>query len=650
MMGNGKHDPAASGGREHRAKRGARKVTAQPAAGTEAIRRAAEDAALPSAPNDRMPHGFAMEVDGLWRDPGEGKARFKVCGPFAIIAETRPEDGEDWGLLLQWNDRDGKPHEWTVPRRILVGEAVLVREHLAACGLDLSGTEGARRALVQFLSAVSVSARMRTVPHTGWHKPRDGGDVFVLPGHTIGNLAGEIVRLSLDPLPTIYRASGTLDTWCREVAARCVGNSRLLFGVACGFAAPLLRVVGAEGGGFNLRGESSKGKTTIIDAAASVWGAPSKTGADSFVRQWRTTSNALESTAAAHNDVLLPMDEMGQADPREVPETLYMLAHGTGKDRARAGGGNRKSVTFLTLVLSSAEESAARLAEQVGRRIKAGQEVRLLDIPAIIPGAFGCFEDLHGAEDGAAFAHVIRGATRQHHGTSGPAFVARVAAALGAGDDLAAAILGEMSEWARAQVPSDADGQVKRAAHRLALVAVAGEMAARFGIVPWKAGAASAAVASVFRGWMDERGGTGSREDMHLFAAMRRFIAEHGSARFEPLHDRNKDDGGGQVEPALPDGPKTINRAGWRWQETAEGTGERLWVYGMVPEVFDREVAGPLGMEGREARARLGKAGIIRGERAGGETRWANKVRIPGHGRLRLIVIAGSDAPDVPAE
>ena len=626
-----------------------RKGKTLPAVGTGAIRQAVEAAEPAMEPGCEMPHGFTMEADGLWRDPGEGKARFRVCGPFEIVAETRPEDGEDWGLLLRWNDRDGAPHEWIMPRRMLAGEAVQVREHLASCGLDVSATESARRALVQVLAAVRVSARMRTVPHTGWHRPRTGGALFVLPGRTIGNLTGEIVRLSLDPLPTIYQSTGALDGWQCEVAARCVGNSRLLFGVACGFAAPLLRLIGAEGGGFNLRGESSKGKTTIIDAAASVWGAPSKTGANSFVRQWRTTANALEGTAAAHNDMLLPLDEMGQADPKEVPETLYMLANGTGKDRARASGGNRKPVTFLTLVLSSAEESAARLAEQAGRRMKAGQEVRLLDIPAIVAGAFGCFEDLHGADDGAAFAQAIRGATRQHHGTAGPAFVAAIVARLAAGDDLAAAILDERAAWVRAHVPSDADGQVKRAAQRLALVAVAGEMAARFGIVPWSAGAASAAVASVFRAWMDERGGTGSREDMHLFAALRRFIAEHGSSRFEPLREATKDDDGSQVEPALPEGPKTINRAGWRWQEVSEA-GERLWVYGMAPEVFDREVAGPLGMEGREARARLGKAGLIRGERTGGETRWANKVRIPGHGRLRLILIPSGDVPDVAGE
>lgn len=340
-----------------------------------------------------VPQGFERRPAGFWRDPGEGKAPFKVCGPFDILAETRPQDGSEWGLLLRWKDRDQVAHEWIMRRALLAGEAVEVRAKLSACGLDIGATEGARRALVQLLAGASVLDRIRIVPQTGWYRPGGGGAAFILPGRQIGNVAGELVRLDLDPPPAIYREHGSLDGWRADIARRCLGNSRLLFGVACGFAAPLLPLIGDEGGGFNLRGESSKGKTTIIDAAATVWGAPSKTGQDSFVRQWRSTANALESTASAHNHCLLPMDELGQADPREVPETLYMLANGAGKDRARAGGGNRKPSTWLTLVLSSSEESAARMAEAVGQRIKAGQEVRLIDLPAVVPGAHGCFEN-----------------------------------------------------------------------------------------------------------------------------------------------------------------------------------------------------------------------------------------------------------------
>ena len=630
---------AHSSGKQAGARNGAEQPNGKPANGVATVREAIAAAAPVADAGVQMPAGFEMRENGLWRVLGEGKAPFRVTGRFEIIAETRPEDGEDWGLLLRWQDRDGKPHEWIMPRRLLAGEAVAVREHLAACGLHVDASDGARRALVQFLASVSISTRMRTVPHTGWYRPVDGGAVFVLPERTIGNLTGEVVRLNIDGgAPNIYQAKGTLEGWQREVAARCLKNSRLMFGVACAFAAPLLEIVGTEGGGFNLRGESSKGKTTIIDAAASVWGAPSKSGPHAFVRQWRTTSNALEATAAAHNHVLLPMDEMGQADPKEVPETLYMLANGTGKDRARAGGGNRKAVTFRTLVLSSSEESAARMAEQGGKRIKAGQEVRLLDIPAVVPGGHGCFDELHGAADGATFAQLMAGAARGQHGTAGPAFVGRVATTLGTTPTFPAELSNRIADWCSTHVPASADGQVQRAGRRLGLVAVAGELASSFGLTGWPEGAVAAAIATVFREWMAERGGTGSREDMHLFAALRRFIGAHGSSRFEPLRPAQPDDAGAQTEPALPEGPKTIQRAGWRWQEATEA-GEQVWKYGMLPEIFDGEIAGPLGMEGQDGRARLGKAGVLHGVQESGKTRWTIKTRIPGAGRPRLMVI-----------
>jgi putative DNA primase/helicase len=113
-----------------------------------------------------------------------------------------------------------------------------------------------------------------------------------------------------------------------------------------------------------------------------------------------------------------------------------MLGNGAGKDRGRPGGGNRRLTTFLTLVLSSAEESPGRLTEQAGQRAKAGQEVRMIDVPAVVPGGFGCFEALHGEADGAAFVAALRRAVVAHHGHAGPAFVDRLATALTREPDL----------------------------------------------------------------------------------------------------------------------------------------------------------------------------------------------------------------------
>lgn len=599
---------------------------------------AAITGAAPVVTPYEMPLGFEMRPTGLWRVPGEGKSPYRICGHFEIVAESRQEGSDDWGLLLRWQDRDGVVHDWIMPRRLLSGEAAEVRQRFADHGLDVSGFDGARRGLVQFLSEVRTAARVRTTQQTGWYLPAAGGAAFVLPSGTIGNVVGEVVRLNIDPPPTIYRARGTLEGWRSEVAKLCVGNTRALFAVACAFAAPLLPLVGTEGGGFNFQGSSSEGKSTLLDIAASVWGAPSKTGEHAFVRQWRSTANALENTAQSHNHVLLPLDELAQANPVELAESIYMLANGAGKQRARASGGNRATAAWLTLLLSSSEEAIGRTIEAVGRRAKVGMEVRLIDLAAEVQGAYGCFEQLHEEPGGKAFAQRLRQAAIQQHGCGGPAFVEQIARRLvREADFLGATLAPRILEWLRKMVPPGADGQVQRAGQRFALVGVAGELATEGGITGWPPGAAAEAAEAIFREWLRDRGSTGSREDQTLFSAFRNFLIVHGGSRFEPVHEQG-DDEGAQAEPPLPAMPRTILRAGWRWQETNE-IGERVWVYGVEQSVFDVEIGRPLGMEGRDARARLGRAGLIRGRLEGGEMRWAIKAkRVPGHGQPRLVV------------
>lgn len=83
-----------------------------------------------------------------------------------------------------------------------------------------------------------------------------------------------------------------------------------------------------ESGGFHFRGSSSSGKTTALHLAASVFGQPSR-----YIRLWRTTANGLEGLAALHNDSLLILDELSQADPKEAGEAAYCWQ----TDRARQG-------------------------------------------------------------------------------------------------------------------------------------------------------------------------------------------------------------------------------------------------------------------------------------------------------------------------
>ena len=158
------------------------------------------------------------------------------------------------------------------------------------------------------------------------------------------------------------------------------GHSRPLLAVSMAFAGPLLSVIGVDGGGINFYGQSSRGKSTCGQAAASVWGKGASPG---FVRSWRSTANALEGAAAVSTDTLLVLDELGVVDAREAVAGVYQLAAGTGKGRSTRDGSLRTSMTWRVMTLSTGElPMSAKVAEDRGRRARAGQQVRLLDIPA----------------------------------------------------------------------------------------------------------------------------------------------------------------------------------------------------------------------------------------------------------------------------
>jgi putative DNA primase/helicase len=53
---------------------------------------------------------------------------------------------------------------------------------------------------------------------------------------------------------------------------------------------------------------------------------------------------------------------------------------------------------------------------EAGRQTRAGQELRLAEIPA--GAGLGLFEALHGSEDGAAFARTLDQATRRAYGSA----------------------------------------------------------------------------------------------------------------------------------------------------------------------------------------------------------------------------------------
>ncbi|GJE12080.1 DUF927 domain-containing protein [Methylobacterium longum] len=516
---------------------------------------------------------FRMNTDGLTTEITRGsgeRARTEqlwVSAPFEIIGRGRDPSGCGWSKWLRWRDPDGRQHEHAVSDAALHGDVRALAADLASRGLVIA--RGARNHLADYLAEVSVDERVTTVTRSGWHTLGDSR-LFVLPHGAIGQPHDETVILS-GAISTGYAESGTLQGWRESVGALAHGHNRLILAIATALAGPLLELAGSEGGGINLYGQSSKGKTTALRAAASVWGRGS---ADpGFIRSWRATANAQEGAAALVTDTLLCLDEIGVADGRDAAAAIYQLASGVGKGRSSRDGSLRPAVTWRVLTLSTGEiPMAAKVTEDKQRRVYAGQSVRLLDIPADAGQGFGVFD--HAGADGnaARLAEAVKSAAQANFGTAGPAFV-REMIRVGL-DEVARRVAKIVSDFLTAHVDPAADGQVRRAAGRLGLIAAAGELGTEFGILPWDRGESECASARALQDWLATRGGTEPAEVREAIAQVRRFFEAYGDSRFELIGDA--------------DARPILNRVGWR-----RGYGEeRLWL--VLPEAWKSEVCAGL--------------------------------------------------------
>ena len=578
-------------------------------------------------------HGFEWGTKGLYKvgirqvkgedgkPTGETEpTREWVAPPFMLAGLVRDIDSHGWRLLLTWNDLDGQHHEEAVPFEMLSGEATELARTLGQGGMMLPPDPAPRKALLRYLCEAGrkVKRRVRLVDTLGWH---DGA--FVLPdGMAIGQ-PGELVRFSGDSSALLRRSTGgTLKGWQIEVAAYAVGEPRLAFAIASAFAGPIMGLVRPSGGGgFNIQGFSTTGKSSAVEVAASAWHYCDP------LPTWRATANGLEGIAASRNDGFLPLDELALVDPREAGAIAYMLANGSGKVRANKDGGNRALKQWRLIFLSSGEIGLEDKLSEDGKKPKAGQEVRVPDIPC---PATGMFESAHGFPTHADFADHLKASVRKHYGHAARAFLAHLVEEWARRNELQAKLKELEAAWLAQNLPADAGGQVRRVAARFALVAVAGELAQQMGVLPWPKEESFKAAAVCFKAWYGRRGSSGASEVQRGIAGVIDFIQKHGQSRFDEWGEAaTKPKIHKEGELSVSRAPKTINRAGTR-RRSASVDG---WDYYFTSEGWKEACQGS---PYRDVAKTCSDAGILEGD---GQGKHSQSVTIPGHGKVRCYVI-----------
>lgn len=523
-----------------------------------------------------------------------------IATPVTVVARTTNSDDGSEGRFLRLITESGTK-EWIIPMEVFGGSGEDARRQLFGMGVIIALKK--RGQFMEYLLEQRPAEVFATTCRPGWHE----SGAFVLPGRTIGS--NKVRYQASGKGQNLFSLRGDLEGWKTEVAAKCEGNPVLTLAIGCALAGPLLSLVGVLGGGVHLVGDSSSGKSLAQLIGSSVWGDPGV-----FAASWDMTKGGLEIEASSRNDTILPLDEIKRADPKRVQEMAYSLANGQGKGTMTREREGRAKLSWRLLTLSSGERSLSEHAAISGNAAHAGAELRMVDVNAG-NRTHRAFDELHGLA-GADFHRLLTVAVGAHHGHIGPALVEKLLAR----DDRP----GLLEDFAgiRASFTED-NAQAGRVADRFAVIALAGEMAIAFGLLPWTPGSALTDCQLLYGEWLS-RVGSGNAEDRQILSSILDFIDKHGSSRFSDVDDQTPD-------------TKVFNRAGY-W---ALAAGKRLYLFNKSALI---EAAHGHGL------TRIIKA--LEGANALADRnneRKTKNYRLPGGGQARLYVV-DPDALDTEAQ
>lgn len=441
----------------------------------------------------------------------------RICSPIWPIAHLRNREGKDHSLLLKIYDGE-RFHFWAMPKR-LIAKINEINDVLLNFGIEVPIYPNSQKHLQTFLMRCAPQEKMRCVDKAGWH-----GNQYIFPnGQVIGKgIEGEGVYPLNDICPRGVEEKGSLKDWQDNVLPLCKGNSRLIFSIGTALAS--LCLVDEDSGGFNFKGRSSIGKTKCLRLAISV------IGSRDYQRSWKATSNGLEGVCALHNDSLLPLDEFGQQDASEAGEIAYMVSSGIGKQRSSRDGSARDPRTWRVMILSTGEVGLEGHMQEGKKKAKAGQLTRIVDIPADAGKDYGCFEEIHGMQNGAEFADELDRVCNLYFGTAARAFVQNI---IEYGVETAKKEIRFAADDFVTEKAHKSDGQVKRVARRFGLVYGALILANKLKITAGiSIDESKEAVTACYKAWLLDRGTDEALEPRSLIDHFIGVLQENYESKF----------------------------------------------------------------------------------------------------------------------
>ncbi|EMO7189847.1 DUF927 domain-containing protein [Pluralibacter gergoviae] len=529
-------------------------------------------------PGDELKPRVESRDDGLyWITPKVDKESGEIinnetwlCSRLEVVGSG--SDGAERYLVLRWRAPGGREEITRAIPCADIGERDGWR-CLKAGGVNVT-TKSTYRAILADWLQQNGSGKEWIISHTtGWHH-----GAYIMPdGEVIGSPETPILFNGRSAAASGYAVAGTAESWRDSVARLAGGNPSMMLGIAASLSAPLIGLVGADGFGVHLFEQSSAGKTTTANIASSLWGEP-----DALRLTWYGTALGIANEAEAHNDSLLPLDEVGQgSSAKDVATSAYTLFNGAGKLQGAKEGGNRELKRWRTVAISTGEMDIETFLSAGGLKVKAGQLVRLLNIPMEKATAF------NGLENGKAHADALKEAWIDNHGAAGREWVKWLASHQ---QEAKQAVRDAQTRW-RGLIPADYGEQVHRVAERFAILEAA--LITGAGITGWSEQASRDAIQHSFNAWVKEFG-TGNKEHQQIIEQCEAFLNAYGFSRYLPYPETDARD--------LP----IKELAGYR---TGSPTGEDAYKFYTFPAAFEQEIAS--GFNPRQFAKALASAGML---------------------------------------
>lgn len=416
--------------------------------------------ALRSAP---IPDGLCIppgyEIDPrtleLWEEaPDESKAEKRIATSPILIARTLVDHYTGEERVEVTYLRNGRWVVVCVDRKAIADRNTMIND-LIPLGAPVTSNNAAK--LVDWFEALErvnqgKLERVNCVGRAGWHTIDDRW-LFVLDGPV-----GEDLDLALDTrgdrrkMFAALRSSGDEEEHLDILREAWAADTTAAAMIAGALAAPLLKRLSAPNFAIHLPGDSSRGKTSMLKIAASVYGDPQD---DQWVGNWNTTAVAAELRAAVLTDLPLCFDEVGAGDVRQTERLVYMLINGGGKARGGRDLQLRETSSWRTVLLSTGEHELA------DENANTGAQIRVLQFRV---GGFG--------ELGADQVDRLRDSACAHHGHLGRRWVRELLAI----DDWSEAI-GAFKEFTRILRSKATDPLQQRTAIYFAVLCMAESMA-----------------------------------------------------------------------------------------------------------------------------------------------------------------------------